>query len=185
MTETPNDAQHEEAPKEVPVEAPVFDPEEVLAVARPSAGRRLLGIGSLGFLGFLVIYLAIVEQPGLGWRLFLLALGVFVLLMTDKMRRATASYIELTPLVVRDHDGTIIARIEEIDGLDRGFFAFKPSNGFLMHTENKAPNEWRPGMWWRIGRRIGVGGMTPAHHTKQMSEILAIMIAQREMAKNQ
>jgi len=145
----------------------------------------LLGIGSLGFLGFLVIYLSIVEQPALVWRLFLLALGVFVLVMTDKMRRATGSYIELTPLVLRDNDGTVIAHVEDIDGLDRGFFAFKPSNGFLMHTATKGSNEWRPGMWWRMGRRIGVGGMTPAHHTKQMSEIIAIMMAQREMAKNQ
>ncbi|WP_299411801.1 hypothetical protein [uncultured Sulfitobacter sp.] len=173
MTDTPDD----------PTPQPAFDPDEVLAVARSSAGRRLLGLGSLGLLGILLIYIAIVESPSLIFRLVLLIMGVGALLLVDKMRRATASTIELTPTALRDSDGTVIALIEDVDGLDRGFFAFKPSNGFLLRTVNKGPNEWRPGMWWRVGRRIGVGGMTPAHHSKQMSEILAIMMAQRDLTK--
>lgn len=177
MTETPEDPQYE------PFIAPEFDPDEILAVARSSPGRRFLGLGSLGILGFLLVYLAIVEQPTLVWRLFLLLLGVGALWMTDRMRRATASGIVLTPTGLSDSDGTVIALIEDIDGMDRGVFAFKPSNGFLLRTHGKAPNVWRPGMWWRVGRRIGVGGMTPAHQAKQMSEIIAIMLAQREMAK--
>jgi hypothetical protein len=177
MTETPEEPQYPTFLE------PDFDPDEILGVARSSPGRRFLGLGSLGFLGFLLIYLAIVEQPTLVWRLFLLSMGVGALWMTDKMRRATASGLVLTPTSLSDSDGTLIALIEDIDGIDRGFFAFKPSNGFLLRTREKASNEWRPGMWWRVGRRIGVGGMTPAHHAKQMSEIIAIMLAQREMVK--
>ncbi len=45
----------------------------------------------------------------------------------------------------------------------------------------KHRDEWRPGLWWRVGRRIGVGGMTPASQTKFMSEIIAAMIAQRDL----
>lgn len=177
MTETPDD------PFQEPFIAPDFDPDEILAVARSSAGRRFLGLGSLGLLGIMLIYLAIAEQPALHWRLFLLLLGIGVLWLVERMRRATASHLVLTPTELRDSDGTVIARIDDIDGMDRGFFAFKPSNGFLLRTTNKAPNEWRPGMWWRLGRRIGVGGMMPAHHSKQMSEIIAIMMAQRDLAK--
>lgn len=177
MTETP------ETDKPI-VDKPdtlAFNPDEVLATARASAGRRFLGIGSLGLLGLMLIYIAVVQSPALEWRVFLLVLGVGSLWMVDKMRRATASVIELTETELRDSDGTVIARMADIDGMDRGFFAFKPSNGFLLRTTVKGDNNWRPGMWWRVGRRIGVGGMTPAHHSKQMSEIIAIIMAKREI----
>ncbi|KEJ89272.1 hypothetical protein [Sulfitobacter donghicola] len=157
------------------------DPNEVLATAEAGMGRRMIGMGSLGLLGILLIYIAIVQSPALEWRLFLLILGVATLWMADKMRRSTGSQIELTETELRDSDGTRIALIADIDGMDRGFFAFKPSNGFLLRTKEKAENEWRPGLWWRMGRRIGVGGMTPASQTKFMSEIIAAIMAQRDL----
>lgn len=165
-------------------ELPKLDPNEVLATAGASSGRRFLGLLSVGVLGILLIYISIVQSPEFHWRVFLLVLGVGALWLVDKMRRATASQIELTETELRDSDGTLIARVEDIDGLDRGFFAFKPSNGFLMRTTTKGTNEWRPGMWWRVGRRIGVGGMMPAHRSKQVAEILAIMMAKRDIEKN-
>lgn len=174
---TPNDTPMDEMPK--------FDPNEVLATAGASAGRRFLGLGSLGLLGLMLIYIAVVQSPEIQWRIFLLALGAGSLWLVDRMRRATASRIELTETELRDSDGTRIALVEEIDGLDRGFFAFKPSNGFLMRTTTKGETVWRPGMWWRVGRRIGVGGMMPAHQSKQVAEIIAIIMAKREIEKNQ
>ncbi|MDC0136836.1 hypothetical protein OAI26_09405 [Sulfitobacter sp.] len=165
-------------------EMPGFDPNEVLVTAGASAGRRFLGLGSLGLLGFMLIYIGIVQSPEIQWRIFLLVTGVGSLWMVERMRRATATRIELTETEIRDSDGTRIALVEDVDVLDRGFFAFKPSNGFLMRTVTKGETEWRPGMWWRVGRRIGVGGMMPAHQSKQIAEILAIMMAKREIEKN-
>ncbi len=153
---------------------------EILAFAQASPGRRILGMGSLGFLGVLLIYIALTSTPTLGWRLFLVGMGLVSILLADRMRRATATRIELTETDLRDSDGTVIARIEDIKTMDRGFFAFKPSNGFLLRTANGAERTWRPGMWWRIGKRIGVGGMTPARQTKQMSEIIAVKLAMRD-----
>jgi len=171
-------------PDDLPADLPALDPNEVLATARASTGRRFLGLASLGVLGFVLIYIAVAEHPALHWRIFLLLLGVGVLWLTDRMRRATATQIELTLTGLRDSDGTLIALIEEIEVMDRGFFAFKPSNGFLLRTRSGAPNVWRPGLWWRVGRRIGVGGMTAAHQTKQMSEIIAIIMAKRDMERD-
>ena len=71
--------------------------------------------------------------------------------------------------------------IDEIESIDRGFFAFKPSNGFLLTTKSPGSRTWQPGLWWRIGRRIGVGGMTPGAQSKSVSEIIAIRVAQRDM----
>lgn len=170
-------------PSDTPEDLPPveFDPNEVLAVVRASSGRRLLGMGSLMILGVMLLYIAVVQSPAFHWRLFLLLLGVGTIVLADKMRRATSTQIELTETELRDSDGTIIARIEDIDGMDRGFFAFKPSNGFLIRTTVKQSNAWRPGLWWRVGRRIGIGGMTSASQTKVMSEIIAAIRAKREM----
>ena len=157
------------------------DPDEVIVTAGATMGRRMIGLSALSLLGFLVIYLAVTEEPGLFWRLFLIALGILALWIADKMRRATASRIELTGRALRDQDGTVIALIEDIESLDRGAFAFKPSNGFLMKLKQGEGREWRPGLWWRIGRRIGVGGMTPGSETKLMSELITGMITMRDM----
>lgn len=157
------------------------DKNEVLATVRASNGRRFLGLSSLGILGVLLIYIAFMKPPSFGWQLFLLAVGVSALWIAEMMRRATASSIELTPTELRDSDGTVIALVADIEGMDRGFFAFKPSNGFLLKTKpGSAQRVWRPGLWWRMGRRIGIGGMTPGSQTKFMSEIIATMMATRD-----
>ncbi len=156
------------------------DENEVLATVSASTGRRVLGLGALGLLGVMMIYIALDRSPAVGWQVFFVGIGLGAIWLADAMRRATASKIELTPLVLRDADGTVIARVADIQGMDRGFFAFKPSNGFLLKTATPGSRQWRPGLWWRTGRRIGIGGMTPGSQTKYMSEILAAMMATRD-----
>lgn len=160
------------------------DMNEVLAVARASMGRRILGLSSLCLLGFLLIYIAFAQSPAVLGQIFLIAVGAGALWLADAMRRATASSVELTPLVLRDADGTLIVRIEDIVSMDRGVFAFKPSNGFLLKIKSDEPRSWRPGLWWRIGGRIGIGGMTPGSQTKFMSELLAALVAKRDQSKD-
>ena len=63
-----------------------------------------------------------------------------------------ASIVQMGPSL---HNLKNIARVE------RGLFAFKPSNGFLILLNNPMSRAWHPGLWWRFGRRIGIGGVTP------------------------
>lgn len=156
------------------------DKNEVLATVQASAGRRGLGMGCLVLLGGLLIYMAFARPPAFHWQIFLIGVGAGALWCADAMRRATASMVELTPEVLRDGDGTVIARVDQIEGIDRGFFAFKPSNGFLLKLKTSEGRVWRPGLWWRLGRRVGIGGMTPGSQTKFMSEILAAMMAEKD-----
>lgn len=157
------------------------DKDEVLATVHASTGRRVLGLTSLGMLGVLLIYIAFAQPPSVIWQVFLIGVGVASLWVTDKMRRATSSWIELTPTEIRDADGTVIALVADVQSMDRGMFAFKPSNGFLLRTTSATPREWRPGLWWRVGKRIGIGGMTPGHQTKFMSEVLSALMAKRDL----
>ncbi|WP_299297658.1 hypothetical protein [uncultured Tateyamaria sp.] len=157
------------------------DPHRVLATITASPGRRILGIGSLWILSLLVIYVAIVQPPALGWQVFLFALGGVSIWIAEQMRRATAMSLELTMLELRDSGGTVLARTDDIQMIDRGMFAFKPSNGFLLRLNTPGPRTWRPGLWWRMGRRVGVGGMTPGHQAKFMAEMISAMIADRDV----
>jgi len=159
---------------------PFDDRDEVLATVQASTARRIMGMGCLGVLGLLLIYMAFAQPPALQWQVFLVVSGAVALWATDAMRRATASRIELTPEVLRDADGTLIARIEDIESIDRGAFSFKPSNGFLLKLRAPAPRGWRPGLWWRMGRRVGIGGMTPGTEGKFMSEALGTLLAERD-----
>lgn len=155
--------------------------EEVMATIRPSRARRGFGILALGLLGLILIYVAFAQPPSdLGWQLFLLIFGVAVIWAADVMRRATAHSLELTETVLRSTDGRILAEISEVRNIDRGLFAFKPSNGFLVSLRKPKARAWAPGLWWRIGRRVGVGGVTDASQTKIMAEILTAMIAVRD-----
>ena len=155
--------------------------DEVIGTVSASIGRRVLGITSLALLGVMLIYVAATQPPAILGQFILLLTGGGAIWMADKMRRATSSVIEMTETELRDSSGVTICMIEDIEAIDRGFFAFKPSNGFLLKTKSPDTRMWRPGLWWRAGRRIGIGGMTPGNQTKFMSEILAATIAQRNL----
>lgn len=155
--------------------------DEVVATIEASAPRRIMGVGMLAAVGVILLYVAFSTPPSAAWLVFLLAVGLGALWLAMRMWQATAHRIELTEEVLRCSDGTEIARVADIEIIDRGFFAFKPSNGFLMRTKTPAARAWYPGLWWRAGRRIGVGGVTPGAQSKATSEILAAMIARRDM----
>ncbi|MDE4134628.1 hypothetical protein PXK00_16035 [Phaeobacter sp. QD34_3] len=155
--------------------------EEVVTTIEASGPRRVMGVGMLAAVGVILLYVAFSSPPSAAWLVFLLAVGLGALWLAARMWQATAYRIELTEEVLRCSDGTEIARIADIEAIDRGFFAFKPSNGFLMRRKTPGPRAWFPGLWWRMGRRIGVGGVTPGSQSKAMSEILAAMIARRDL----
>ncbi|WP_291729517.1 hypothetical protein [Leisingera sp. F5] len=152
---------------------------EILATIEASGGRRIMGTAMLGLTGCLLLYVAFAAPPSPAWLVFLLAIGAAALWLAARMWQATVHRIELTAEELRCSNGQLIARVEDIEAIDRGFFAFKPSNGFLIRTGAHGSRIWMPGLWWRSGRRIGIGGVTPGSQGKAMSEILAAMLAQR------
>jgi hypothetical protein len=155
--------------------------EKVLAVVEASGPRRVIALAMLVGLGGLLLYLAFATPPeALGWQVFLVAAGALSLWAADRMRRATMGRLVLTASTLTDADGTVLARIDELEKLERGVFAFKPSSGFLLKLRRSGPAEWRPGLWWRLGRRVGVGGVTPRYQTRAMAELIELRLARRD-----
>jgi hypothetical protein len=155
--------------------------DEILAVLEPSPVRRWFAVAVMLVLGGLLFWLAMARPPeSLPLRFLLLVLGAGALVMAELIRRATETRIELTDEGMRDGNGRVICAFDNIAGVDKGAFAFKPSNGFLVRLKRADTYAWEPGLWWRMGRRIGVGGVTPAAQAKLMAERIQIRLSGQE-----
>lgn len=151
--------------------------QDVLAVAQASGARRWMAIGMQSTLGALLIYVALSQPPSFGWKLFLLVLGGASLWLATRTHAASQRRLELTREELRDSEGEVLAQISDIQGISRGTFAAKPSQGFtIILKKSKRPARWLPGVWWRLGRRVGVGGVTPGSQTKTMAQIIESLI---------
>lgn len=160
----------------------MFQPDQdgVLATVGASPGRRLMACGVIYVLGVMLIYVALAQPPALGLLIVVLALGIGALVLADALRRATQSEILMTAEALVGTNGEIIARMDDIINVDRGAFAFKPSNGFTLKLKTKQPRGWAPGLWWRFGRYVGVGGAVSAGQSKFMAEQIALRVAARD-----
>jgi hypothetical protein len=150
-------------------------PGEILRL-EPSPSRRLFALGVLYGLGVMVLLLALGPDPNPTARLALVVLGAVILWQGEQMRRSTRVAVVLTGDGLFDSAGRVIARREEIARVDRSVFAFKPSNGFLLHLAAPAPRAWAPGLWWRLGPRVGVGGVVPGAGARVMADRLSLML---------
>ena len=152
----------------------------VIATLAASPPRRWTGTVMLSLLGGLLIYVALSVSFSLSQVVLILS-GIGVLLAASRLFSATAQVIELTQNELRVRDGVILAKLEDITKVERGAFAFKPSNGFLVSTKTSGPRRWSPGMYWCFSSRIGVGGVTGAPQSKGMAEAIAVLIAERNL----
>ncbi|WP_179379135.1 hypothetical protein [Jannaschia marina] len=154
---------------------------DTLHILRPSAPRRAMGFAIQLALGLMLLWLAAVHPPENPlWLAFLVVLGVAALVLAHRGWRGSAQGIVLTEDGLFSEDGTAIAPLAQIASVDRALFSFKPSNGFLVRLTDPLGRAWVPGMWWRLGRRVGIGGVTGGAETKIMADALSFMVAQRD-----
>lgn len=153
---------------------------EVITRIVPSVPRRAFICGMLCVLGALLSYAALTQAASLIWGAILLALGILLLWSGSRMWQVSGRRIELTEDVLRLSDGTLICKTSDMKKVDRSLFAFKPSNGFLLTLNAPSKAMWVPGLCWRIGKRIGIGGLTPGAEAKIMADTISAMIATRD-----
>jgi len=151
----------------------------VYAQIEAAPPRRGFAYAVLLGLGALLIYLSFVSLGGFGSRLVLLGFGLVTLYGAEKLRTATAGRLLLTDAGIEDGEGRVLVEWNNIKGVERGAFALKPSNGFTVHTKSSMKREWAPGLWWRVGKRFGVGGVSAAGAAKFMAEQIAFRLAQK------
>ncbi len=150
--------------------------QKALAKLSPSPPRRWFGIGVLALLGTLLIYFGVSGLSFDALDLVAIAAGALILFLAFRMRTSTQSFLVLNAGGLYTNDGITVAEIANISKIDRGLFALKPSNGFLVILKRPMRGSWHPGLWWRLGTRIGVGGVTSPAEGKLMAENLTRLI---------
>lgn len=155
--------------------------DDILAEVHASPPRRWMAVAMQMLLGLMLLYIAFVQPPSLGWQAFLVALGLGAIYLGMKTFRASERTLFLSRDRLFDSSGAEIARLENIDRIERGVFALKPSNGFMLIQKSRdGTRHWQPGIWWRLGKRVGVGGVAPGHQTKAMAQIIEALLAERD-----
>lgn len=152
----------------------------VLARLTPSAPRRIVGAGMLVVLGLFLISIALGDASGKPVVFGLLALVAGgAIWLAVRLWQSTARGLELTAQDLRDADGRVLARVADMDSVQRGVFALKPASGFTVVLRQSAGWGWAPGLWWKAGNRMGVGGVTHRNEARYMAEVLDDLIAKR------
>lgn len=95
--------------------------------------------------------------------------------------RTRARAIRFDGETLTDDAGEVICTLDEIEEVNRGFILFKPTKGFVVTLKAARPWGWSPGLWWRLGRRIGVGGSTPGRGARDMADAITGALAMRAM----
>ena len=149
--------------------------EEILLEIRPSAFRRWLALLALLILAGVLLALAIGDVPDL-WRLFFAGVAAWVFWSGYKLRMATSEGLVLTRQGLSTTSGRMLAAVGNIDRVERGVFAFKHSNGFLVRLKEPEENGWAPGLWWKFGRRLGVGGTLSGGQSRALADLLAMQV---------
>lgn len=159
----------------------IHDPDEILARIRPKPARRWFAIVTTGLLALILIYVAAAFPPvDLAWLVFLAVLGLACAYWAWLVWKATSVDLVLTPTELREETGRRLCAIEDVDRVDSGFFAFKPAAGFLVHLRTPMSRVYAPGLWWRAGRRVAVGGVTSRAEGKAVAEIINVMLSERD-----
>jgi hypothetical protein len=151
----------------------------VIARLSPSTPRRAAGTALFAALGATLLWLAAAGDAGApGSRLVLAASGAGALWAGVRLWAATAVALELTATELREAGGgRVVARLDDIRAVARGALALKPANGFLLTLHGPAPAAWAPGLWWRVGRRVGVGGVTSRREARALAEAIVALTA--------
>ncbi len=153
--------------------------DEILDRITPSPVRRASATMSIGLLGILLIFIAVTEPPALGWLLFLIAMGAGAMALAWTMWQSSGVVLELTREELREENGRVLARLEDIRAVDRGFFAFKPAAGFRLSLHRSMPTVIAPGLWWRMGSMVMIGGVTRQRQARAFADLIAILVAEQ------
>lgn len=154
---------------------------DILADLVPSKARRVIAVAMISMLGVFLIYIALTPpDESFAGRLILLGVGAAMLFLADRVWRATALGVVLTEAGLTDTEGRAICALDDVVKVERGAFAFKPSNGFMLRVKTPMPRAWAPGLWWRFGTRVGIGGVSNSSQAKAMADFIALKLAVRE-----
>ena len=136
-------------------------------------GRRWFGVFSLGLpaliIGALLVQGAITSL--ISTVILLVVAGVFGW-SAYRMATVPAKGIVFDGKSLETEDGLVLAKMDEIVDVQTSIFAMKPTNGFTLILNSTSKMPTRPGIFWRQGRHMGVGGLLRASEAKSIGKAI-------------
>jgi hypothetical protein len=153
---------------------------DVIIKIQPSVARRLFGVVILCMAALVMLNFAIGgTAQSVVLRFVLFILGVAFLWQAQANFRFANAALILKREGLFDDRGELICSLSNISKVDRSWFSFKPSNGFLIRLHQPAVRRWSPGLYWQIGKYLGVGGSISPAQTKEMSDKLLLLMQEK------
>ena len=150
---------------------------DVILKIKPSAGRRIFGIIILCLVAVIMMNYAFGDKAqSIVLRFILLLMAVVFLWQAQANLRFIGAALILKREGLFDDQGALICSLSNINQIDRGWISFKPSNGLLVRMHKPMALKWSPGLYWRFGKSLGIGGMVSPVLTKEMSDKLLLLM---------
>ncbi len=102
--------------------------------------------------------------------------------LAQKVFRTDAGAVMFDGERIYDDADTVLCHLDDVVDIERGFALFKPSGGFVLVLKSEVARGWSPGLWWRMGRRVGIGGATSSRACKHMADAITGALATRAVA---
>ena len=155
---------------------------DVIVKIQPGKARRIFSAILLCLVALVMLNLVFTGSANsVVLKTILLSMSCVFLWQAQTSLRSADAALVLTRDGLFDGQGELICSISQIVSVDRGWFSLKPSNGFLIRLHEPAVRKWSPGLYWRIGTRLGVGGALSPAQTKELSDKLMLLVEERKL----
>ncbi len=141
-------------------------------VLAPTTFRSVTGLTVMAGMGALLLSAAY-QQDGIA-RALLVAAGLAAVAAALSLWRGRHDCLRWTAAGLVDGTDQIIAPRADVVSVERSAMAMRPSNGFSLRLSRRLGFAWKPGLYWRIGRRVGVGGLTSPGLAKALADHIAL-----------
>ena len=147
----------------------------------PNHRIRILGSVIFGLLLFLCYTISKIEEEITSVDFLLIPTIVFLALwFTRFLKRYSKVGFLINQSGLFNLDGSIICEIGDIEIIDVSPYTFKSANGFIVILKTKNSFKLIPGLYWRLGKRLSIGGLVSKTESKFLSQALLRFYEEKE-----
>ena len=139
----------------------------------PGHRIKILGAIIFGLLVFLTFTISKLDQAiSLSDFLLIPAIIMFGLWFKRFLKRYSNVGFLINDTGLFNLDETIVCKMSDIARVDVSPYTFKSANGFIVLLKTQSSFKSIPGLYWRLGKRISIGGLVSKNESKFLSGAL-------------
>ena len=150
----------------------------------PGHRIKILGLTIFALLAFLIVSLSRLEKNISVLDMLLIPIIVVLGLWLKRfLNRYSKIGFLINELGMFNLDESLIFKMDEIERIDVSPYTFKSANGFIILLKTKSSFKFIPGLYWRLGNRISIGGLVSKNESKFLSTTL-LELYEQNLTKN-